>query len=92
MMTHQRKGQQHLARKAPDQRSRKANETVRFDKLIKINAEELHCNAQVVPEVKVFSHLDHMVFLFRVLEDSQKSQRKNRESGNLPICGDYQES
>lgn len=85
MVTHQREGHEHLARKAPDQSSRKANKTVSFDELVKINAEEFHRDAYVVPEGKMFSHLDDMVFLFRILKKQVNESPSSLKKKTCPF-------
>ena len=67
VMAHKRQGLQHLASESPDEASRETMEVVSFDQFVEVNAEELHGDTQMVTEVEVFSHLDDMVFLFRVL-------------------------
>lgn len=55
-----------MAGKAAYQCRCKANETVSFDQLIKIYAEQLHSNAQVVPEVEMLCHFDHMMLFLSI--------------------------
>ena len=68
VMAHKRQGLQHLASESPDETSRETMEVVSFDQFVEVNAEELHGDTQMVTEVEVFSHLDDMVFLLRVLQ------------------------
>ena len=68
VMAHKRQRLQHLASESPDETSRETMEVVSFDQFVEVNAEELHGDTQMVSEVEVFSHLDDMVFLLRVLQ------------------------
>lgn len=68
MMSHQRQGLKHLASEAPDESSGKAHETVGFDELVEVDAEQLHGDAEVVSEVEVLRHLDDIVLLLLVLK------------------------
>ena len=76
MMTHERKRHQHLACEAANKGSGKAHETICLDQLIQINTEEFHGNAKVVSEVEMFSHLDDMVLLLRILKSFSDAQLK----------------
>lgn len=64
MVSHERQRKEHLTCEASDESSGEANETIRFDELIEVDTEEFHRNAQVVSEIKVFSHLDNVVLFF----------------------------
>ena len=46
-------------------------EVVRLDELVEVDAQELHCDAEMATEVEVLVHLDDVVLLLRVL--SQRS-------------------
>jgi hypothetical protein len=67
MMTHERKGHQHLTCEPSNEGSRKPNETVCLDQFVQIDTEQLHGYAKVISEVEVLSHLNDMVPLIRVL-------------------------
>lgn len=67
MVSHECQRLEHLTCEPSDQCSTKSNEAVRLDELIKIDTEQLHRYTQVIAEVKVFSHLDNMMFLVRIL-------------------------
>lgn len=66
VMTHQGQGSQHLTSESPDESCREPDEAVCLDELVKVDAQQLHGDAQVTAEIKVLSHLDHMVLLFRI--------------------------
>jgi len=66
-MTHERKGQQHLAREPANKGSRKPNKAICLDQLVQIDAEQFHGYAEVVSEVEMFIHLDDVMFFIRVL-------------------------
>ena len=68
MVTHEREGLQHLARETTNKTCREPMEVVRLDQLVEVDAQQLHRDAQMATEVEVFSHLDDMVFLLRVLQ------------------------
>jgi hypothetical protein len=68
MMTHERKGHQHLTRKPSNEGSRKSNETVCLDQFVQIDTEQFHGYAKMISEVKVLSHLNDMMPLIRVLQ------------------------
>ena len=42
-------------------------EVVRLDKLVEVDAQELHRNAEMSTEVEVLRHLDDMVLLLGIL-------------------------
>jgi hypothetical protein len=67
VLSHQRQGHQHLICEAANERGRESDESIGFDQFIQVDAQQFHCNAQVIPEVKMFSHFDNMVFFIRVL-------------------------
>lgn len=61
---------QHLTCEPANKPSRKSHETVGLDKLIEVNAQELHRDAEMTTEIEMFRHLDDMVFLILVLRQS----------------------
>lgn len=67
MMSHEDQRHQHLASESTDERRREPNEAIGFDELVEIDAQKLHSDAQMIPEVEVLCHLDNIVLLFRVL-------------------------
>jgi hypothetical protein len=67
MMAHQSKGAEHLGRKSPDQCGGETNKSICFDQLIKVDAEQLHCNTEMVTEIEMLCHLDDMVFFIGIL-------------------------
>jgi hypothetical protein len=73
VMPHQAQRHYHLAREAPYQSGREPNKPVCLDQFVQIDAEQFHSDAEVIAEVKVFSHLDNMMFFFLVLEIAGKS-------------------
>ena len=75
MLSHKQQRLQHLTGKATDERGGETVEVVRFDQLIKVDAQQLHRNTQVTTEVEVFSHLDDMVLLLSVLSTRQQEGR-----------------
>ena len=64
---------QHLAREASNERRREADEPIRLDQFVKVDAQELHCDAKVAAEVEVFRHFDNVVLLIGVLDSRTKS-------------------
>lgn len=73
VMTHERKGHQHLACEAANKGSGKAHKAICLDQLIQIDTEEFHSNAKVVSEVEMLSHLDDVVLLVRILQSFSDS-------------------
>ena len=69
-----------MTRKAPDQRGCESNKAIRFDELVKIDAQELSGNAEMASEVEVFCHLDHMVLLLRILKRVNNVREKRDTS------------
>lgn len=67
MVAHEREGLKHLTREATNETCREPVEIVRLDELIEVDAQQFHRNAKMTTEVEVFSHLDDMVLLFRIL-------------------------
>ena len=67
VVAHEDEGEQHLAREAPDERSREADEAVRLDEFVQVDAEKFHRDTEVVTEVEVLRHLDDMVLLLGIL-------------------------
>lgn len=52
---------------ATNERGRKSNESIGFDQFIEVDAQQLHGNAQVITEVKMFGHFDNMMFFIGIL-------------------------
>ena len=67
MMPHQGQRSEHLAREPTNERRRETRKTIRLDQLVQVDTQELHRNAQMISEVKMFSHLDNVVLFIRVL-------------------------
>ena len=96
MMAHERERLQHLTCEAANEASREPMKVVRLDQFVKVNAQELHRNAQMTTEIEMLRHLDDMVLLFRIL--SQRHEQcclqltPTNHSSNVPIFADCQES
>lgn len=58
-----------MARESPNQRGGEADEAIGFDQFVQVDAEQLHRDTEMIPEVEVLSHLDDMVLLFLVLRN-----------------------
>lgn len=56
VIAHEGKGHQHLARETPDESGCEPNKSVSLDQLIKIDAQELCGNTQMIAEIKMFNH------------------------------------
>lgn len=69
VVPHEGERQQHLACKPTDQSGCKAYKSVCLDELIEIDAEKFHSNAEVISEVEVFGHFDHVMFFIRILRN-----------------------
>jgi hypothetical protein len=67
MTLHQRQRQQDLARETTNERCRKTNKAICFDELVKVDAQELHGDAEVTSEIKMLRHLDDMMFFVCIL-------------------------
>lgn len=70
MMAHQAQGHDHLACESPDQSCGEADKAIGLDQFVQVDAEQFHRDAEMVPEVKVFCHLDNMVLLIMVLRNA----------------------
>lgn len=68
MMTHENKRQEHLGSEPPNERSGESNKSVRLYELIQVDAHQLHCNTEVIPEVEMVVHLDNVMFLVGILK------------------------
>jgi hypothetical protein len=67
MNAHKLKRKEHLVGEPTDQSSRKPNKAICFDKLVEVNAQKLHHNAQVATESEVLVHLDALMLVFGIL-------------------------
>ena len=52
--------------------SGETRKAIGLDQLIQVNTKKFHCDAKMIPEVKVLVHLDDMVLLLRILSASCK--------------------
>jgi hypothetical protein len=67
VLTHEGQGHQHLARKPTYQRGCESHKAICLYQLVEVDTEEFHSDAQVVSEIKMFRHLDNVMFLIGVL-------------------------
>jgi len=67
-MTHENERHKHLSGEPPDERSGKSDESVCFNKFVKVNVHQLHSNAKMVSKVKMVIHFDDMMFLVSILQ------------------------
>ena len=63
MMAHEAERQECLRRETADEAGRETGKIVGLDELIEIDAEELHCDAQVVAEIERLGHFDDVELL-----------------------------
>lgn len=69
VVAHQTQRHDHLTCESPNQRGGEADEAIGLDQFVQINTEQFHRDTEMIPEVKVLSHLDDMVLLFVVLRN-----------------------
>ena len=69
-------------------------EVVRLDELVEVDAQELHCDAEMATEVEVLGHLDDVVLLVRILPkvSAPSIPREQLQEHDVPISGDYPRS
>lgn len=67
VMAHQGQRGKHLTSEPSNEGCGESDEAVRLDELVEVDAQEFHGDTKMTTEIEVFSHLDHMVFLFGVL-------------------------
>jgi hypothetical protein len=60
-----------LACETPNQRCRKANKAIGFDKFVEVNAQKLHRNTEMASKVEMLRHSDDMMFLLMILRNNE---------------------
>lgn len=80
MLPHQDKRAEELGCESTDEGGGEPCEAVGLDELVEIDTEKLGSDAKMVSEVEVFSHLDDIVLLIRVLPSETKGSVKPRKA------------
>jgi hypothetical protein len=69
VLSHQGQRHQHLIREATNKGGCEPDESVSFNELVQIDAQQFHCNAQMIAEIEMLIHLYDMVLFVRVLNN-----------------------
>ena len=72
VVSHQSQRSEHLRREAADKIGGKPLKSICLDELVEVDAQQLHGDAEVTPEVEMFRHFDDMVLLIRILASKGK--------------------
>jgi hypothetical protein len=67
MMAHESKRPEHLTRKTTYESCCETYEAICLYEFIKVYAQKLHRDTQMITEVEVFCHFDNVMLLFLVL-------------------------
>lgn len=67
MVSHEGQRLQHLTSESANKGCREPDEVVRLDQFIKVDAQQLHRNAQVATKIEVLRHLDDVMLFVLIL-------------------------